>query len=77
MCLPSRSYQESSSFADRVLQWGGQNFSDFPWRLSRSPYEILVAETTSETDNCNRRCASLQGLPCKIPLPTRRRVGSR
>ena len=44
MCLPSRSYQESSSFADRVLQWGGQNFSDFPWRLSRSPYEILIAE---------------------------------
>ena len=27
-----------------MLQWGGQNFSDFPWRLSRSPYEILVAE---------------------------------
>ena len=44
MCLHSWSYQESSSFADRVLQWGGQNFSDFPWRLSRSPYEILVAE---------------------------------
>ena len=44
MCLPSRSYQEGSSFADRVLQWGGQNFSDFPWRLSRSPYEILIAE---------------------------------
>ena len=44
MRLPSRSYQESSSFADRVLQWGVQNFSDFPWRLSRSPYEVLVAE---------------------------------
>ena len=44
MCLPRWSYQDSSSFADRVLQWGGQSFSDFPWRLSRSPYEILVAE---------------------------------
>ena len=44
MCLTSRSYLGSSSFADRVLQWGGQNFSDFPWRMSRSPYEILVAE---------------------------------
>ncbi len=44
MCLPSRSDQESSSFAERVLQWGDLNFSDFPWRLSRSPYEVLVAE---------------------------------
>ena len=44
MCLPRWSYQESSSFAERLLQWGGQNFSDFPWRLNRSPYEILVAE---------------------------------
>ncbi len=44
MCLPRWSYQGSLSFADCVLQWGGQNFSDFPWRNSRSPYEILVAE---------------------------------
>ena len=44
MCLPRWSYQESSSFAERVLQWGGQNFSDFPWRLERSPYEVLVVE---------------------------------
>ena len=44
MYLPSWSYQESSSFADRVLQWGARNFSEFPWRLNRSPYEILIAE---------------------------------
>ena len=44
MCLTNWSYKESSSFADRVLHWGGRNFSDFPWRKGRSPYEILVAE---------------------------------
>ena len=44
MRLPSWSCQENSSFADRVLEWGNQNFSDFPWRLSGSPYKILVAE---------------------------------
>ena len=44
MCLPSWSYQESSSIAERVLEWGGENFSDFPWRSNPSPYEILVAE---------------------------------
>ena len=27
-----------------MLKWADKNFSDFPWRQSRSPYEILVAE---------------------------------
>ncbi len=44
LCLPSWRYQGNSSFAERVLKWAGRNFSDFPWRLGRSPYEILVAE---------------------------------
>ncbi len=44
MGLSKWSYQESSSFADRVLEWGSVNFSDFPWRSSPSPYEILIAE---------------------------------
>ena len=37
-------FQNGSSFANRVLHWGAQNFSDFPWRRSRSAYEILIAE---------------------------------
>ena len=44
MHLPSWSYQESSSFADRVFEWSHQNFGDFPWRINRTPYEILIAE---------------------------------
>ena len=44
MCPPSWNCQESSSFAERVLQWGSQNFSEFPWRFNRSPYEVLIAE---------------------------------
>ncbi len=44
MCFTKWSFQEKSFFADRVFQWGRQNFSFFPWRLDRSPYEILVAE---------------------------------
>ena len=42
--LPSWSYKGASSFADRVLKWADNNFSDFPWRQRRSPYEVLVAE---------------------------------
>ena len=27
-----------------MLKWADKNFSDFPWRQCRSPYEVLVAE---------------------------------
>ena len=27
-----------------MLNWADKNFSDFPWRQRRSPYEVLVAE---------------------------------
>ena len=27
-----------------MLKWADKNFSDFPWRRCRSPYEVLVAE---------------------------------
>ena len=77
MCLHSWSHEKSLSFADRVLEWGGENFSDFPWRLSRSPYEILVAELLPEADHCNCCRTSLRGLPRRVPLHTRHRVGSR
>ena len=48
--LPSCGYSptwrciEKKSFAKHILKWAGTNFSDFPWRRDRSPYEILIAE---------------------------------
>lgn len=44
MCIANWDLQKKSSFADSVLQWGRKNSCDFPWRLSPSPYRILVAE---------------------------------
>ena len=41
---PNRRCLETKSFADHILAWSGKNFSEFPWRVNRSPYEILVAE---------------------------------
>ena len=67
MCLPSWSYQESSSFADRVLQWGGQNFSDFPWRLSRSPYEILIAELLLKRTTATAAARVYEGFLVRFP----------
>ena len=42
--LPNWCYKGPSSFADRVLKWSDGNYSDFPWRRRRTPYEVLVAE---------------------------------
>jgi A/G-specific adenine glycosylase len=28
-----------------ILRWGGRNRRDFPWRKTRSPFQIFVAET--------------------------------
>ena len=67
MCLPSWSYQESSSFAERVLQWGGQNFSDFPWRLSRLPYEILIAELLLKRTTATAAARVYEGFLVRFP----------
>ena len=67
MCLPKWSYQESSSFADRVLQWGTQNFSVFPWRVSRSPYEILVAELLLKRTTATAAARAYDGFLAMFP----------
>jgi A/G-specific adenine glycosylase len=33
-----------TTFRDYLLLWGRKNFQQFPWRDTRDPYEILVAE---------------------------------
>ena len=67
MCLPSRSCQESLSFANRVLHWGGQNFSDFPWRRSRSPYEILIAELLLKRTTATAAARVYEGFLVMFP----------
>ena len=67
MCLPSWSYLESLSFADRVIQWGEQNFSDFPWRFNRSPYEILVAELLLKRTTATAAARAYEGFLISFP----------
>ena len=67
MCLPRWSYQERSSFADCVLQWGGQNFGDFPWRVSRSPYEILLAELLLKRTTATAAARVYEGFLARFP----------
>lgn len=35
---------EAGEFHAALLRWGRENFRSFPWRETRDPYEILIAE---------------------------------
>ncbi len=67
MWQPSKSYQESLSFANLVLQWGVQNFSEFPWRLKRSPYEVLIAEVLLKRTTATAAARVYQSFLDKYP----------
>ena len=45
-----------------MLQWGAQNFSDFPWRQSQSPYEILVAELLLKRTTATAAARAYEGF---------------
>jgi A/G-specific adenine glycosylase len=31
-------------FQDKLISWGKKHLRDFPWRKTKNPYEIFVAE---------------------------------
>ncbi len=63
LCLP----RKSSSFADRILKWADNNFSDFPWRHGRSPYEILVAELLLKRTTATAAARVYEGFLHRFP----------
>ena len=65
--LPSWSTKRASSFTDRVLKWADKNFSDFPWRQSRSPYEILVAEVLLKRTTATAAARIYEDFLCRFP----------
>ena len=67
--LPSWSYKGQSSFADRVLKWADNNFSDFPWRQARSPYEILIAEVLLKRTTATAVARVYDDFILKFPSP--------
>ena len=67
--LPSWSYKGPSSFADRVLKWADENFSGFPWRQRRSPYEVLVAEVLLKRTTATAAARVYEDFLFKFPSP--------
>ena len=35
---------ESEEIQKSLLRWGGAHFRDYPWRHTREPYRIMIAE---------------------------------
>ncbi len=41
-------------FRSEILEWGNKNFRDFPWRNTRDPYKILIAEIMLHRTNADQ-----------------------
>ena len=67
--LPSWSYKGPWSFADRVLKWADENFSDFPWRQRRTPYEVLVAELLLKRTTATAAARVYEDFLLRFPSP--------
>lgn len=52
-----------------VLRWFGANARDFPWRRSRNPYEIFVAEILLRQTQAERVVEPYCDLVTRFPTP--------
>jgi A/G-specific adenine glycosylase len=52
-----------------VLRWFGDNARDFPWRRSRNPYEIFVAEILLRQTQAERVVEPYRDLVTRFPTP--------
>lgn len=52
-----------------VLRWFGANARDFPWRRSRNPYEIFVAEILLRQTQAERVVEPYCDLVARFPTP--------
>jgi A/G-specific adenine glycosylase len=56
---------EIAAVRNNLLAWGGHNLRDFPWRVTRDPYAVLVAEVLLH------RTRALQVVPVYLKFITR------
>ena len=52
-----------------MLKWADKNFSDFPWRQRRSPYEILVAEVLLKRTTAAAAARTYDGFLSRFSSP--------
>ncbi len=54
----------------RVLEWGGTNLRDLPWRRTREPWVILVSETMLQQTQVSRVSERLPDFLERFPDPS-------
>ena len=61
---------------ETVLEWGRGNLRDLPWRQTRDPWEVLVAEVMLQQTQVqrvvNRHADQSQGSPLVVTTPKSR-----
>lgn len=57
------------NFAERLLAWFERNKRDFPWRRTRDPYKILVAEMMLQKTTSKQVAKLYDGFIEKYPSP--------
>lgn len=45
---------EANSFREKLIAWGTNNFRSFPWRETKNPYHILIAEVMLHRTQANQ-----------------------
>lgn len=45
---------DTDYFRKRILQWGRQNFKDYPWRYAKNSWQALVAEIMLQRTNADQ-----------------------
>jgi A/G-specific adenine glycosylase len=61
--------QNSNSFPQIVLQWFARNGRDFPWRKTKNPYHIFIAEILLRRTQATRIIDVYKDLIERYPTP--------
>ncbi len=54
-------------FRERLLAWASKNFRDFPWRHTRDPYAILIAEFLLQKTGANTALPVYKAFLARYP----------
>ena len=60
---------KETRFVELILKWGKKNKRSFPWRRSRTPYKMLLAEILLQRTPANRVADFFPELVEKFPSP--------
>lgn len=67
--MPRISARSRAKFAEALLRWGSRNRRSFPWRETRDPYKVLVAEILLQRTHARQARPVFEELAERYPSP--------